>query len=180
MCLSCHHLAASPPLESHRHREGWMEGVGGQRKEDVTGTHVRGREEMTATGSLHSSFPLFSIHTSRLWQLTWRHESDDDILWPLPCLTHYSDTFCLDGMSALLTNLESSLLFSLLPGAKSLFKLFGQERRRRKGFSHIWLTDWKDESPRGSAVWMTPNNIICWFGLYVIHICFCVWVACSI
>ena len=58
----------------------------------------------------------FSVLTSCLWQLTWRHEYDDDILWPLPCLTHYFDTSCLDGMSAfMLTNLERSLLFLAQP-----------------------------------------------------------------
>lgn len=45
--------------ESQTQRDGEADGVGGERKGEVTGTHVQGREGMTATGSLHSSFPLF-------------------------------------------------------------------------------------------------------------------------
>lgn len=44
------------------------------------------------------SFPSFLILTSHLWQLTCRHESDDDILWPLLCFTHYFDTSCPDDV----------------------------------------------------------------------------------
>lgn len=113
-------------IDAERWRDRWC--WRRKRKGEVTGTHVQGREEMTATGSLHSSFPLFSsVLTSRLWQLTCRHESDGDILWPLPCLTHYFDTSCPDGMSGfMLTNLERPLLYC----AQSLFKLFRQGRRQ--------------------------------------------------
>lgn len=34
---------------------GRTDGVGGERKGEVTGTHVQGQDEMTATGSLRSS-----------------------------------------------------------------------------------------------------------------------------
>lgn len=53
-------------LPLHSRRDGETDGVGGERKGEVTSTHVRA-QEMTATGSLHSSFPLFfSVHTSHL------------------------------------------------------------------------------------------------------------------
>lgn len=69
-------------------------------------------EEMSAVGSLHSS--LFSALTSPLWQLTWRHESDDDILWPLPCLTHCFHPSCLGCMSCFMLTQpgEASTLLS--------------------------------------------------------------------
>lgn len=46
--------------ESQTLRDRETDGVGGKRKGEVTGTHVQGWEEMTATSSLHSSFLLFS------------------------------------------------------------------------------------------------------------------------
>lgn len=36
------------------------DGVEEELQREVTGAHVKGQAEMTATGSLHSSFPLFS------------------------------------------------------------------------------------------------------------------------
>lgn len=67
----------------------------------------------------------FCFFTSHLWQLTWRHESDDDILWPLPCLTHYFDTSCLDGCQTLCWPTWRGLYSSHLCPAECLLLLFG-------------------------------------------------------
>lgn len=149
--IICPCLAATMSTfrESWTRRDRWCwggESKGGSDRYSCPRT--RGDDSDQFTPLLSSS--LFSILTSRLWQLTWRHESDDDILWPLPCLTHYFDTSCLDGMSVLmLTNLERSPLFSVVLCAKSVFKLFRQGGKKKEAFTLLCILEWKDKRESG-------------------------------
>lgn len=147
-----------------RWRDRWCWRRKERRSDRYSCSRTGGDDSDRFTPLLFSS--LFSVLTSRLWQLTWRHESDDDILWPLPCLTHYFDTSCLDGMSGfMLTNLERPLLFSVLVCAKSLLKLF---RQGWKGKKKDYLTydednGLKSKRPKGRSVQRTPYNITFYF-----------------
>lgn len=131
-CLAADKVYLERVIDVERWCDRWCWGRKKRRSDRYSCPRTGGDDSDRFTPLLFSS--RFSVLTSRLWQLTWRHESDDDILWPLPCLTHYFDTSCPDGMSGfMLTNLERPLLFSILLCAQSLFKLFRQGRRQ-KGF----------------------------------------------
>ncbi|TMS04585.1 Leucine-rich PPR motif-containing protein, mitochondrial [Larimichthys crocea] len=63
--------------ESQTQRDGEADGVGGERKGEVTGTHVQGREGMTATVS-DPSFPSLDLIAFR-GSLTYGFKKSDDV-----------------------------------------------------------------------------------------------------
>lgn len=90
-------------LYSHSQRGGGTDGVEWkQRRSDRYSCPRMGGVDRNWFTPL--SFPSFLLLTSHLWQLTCRHESDDDILWPPPRFTHYFDTSCPDDMSDFMLN----------------------------------------------------------------------------